>query len=113
MPSCEFTDKDLIESIVHLTGYRPTVITKKYFDDKHRLHVFWKWLIMDKGTRYDIKEIIKELEFIKKDEVTKLQKMEFFNFSGTDIYIEIKKVVSILNESIDSLNKLTGAVKTW
>lgn len=42
MPTAEFEDKDLIEAIVNVTGYRPRIIVKKKINDKGNVEVFWK-----------------------------------------------------------------------
>jgi len=42
MPTAIFEDKDLIESIAMLTGYRPNKIHIKKINDKGQIEVFWK-----------------------------------------------------------------------
>ncbi len=42
MPTAEFSDEDLIETIARATGYRPTIILKKEIDKDGRLVVIWR-----------------------------------------------------------------------
>ena len=42
MPTAEFSDKDLIDTIARTTGYRPNTILKKEINKDGRLVVIWR-----------------------------------------------------------------------
>ncbi len=42
MPSAEFEDNDLIESIAMLTGKKPNIIVSKKINDKGNVEVFFR-----------------------------------------------------------------------
>lgn len=42
MPTAEFSDDDLINTIIRTTGYKPTIILKKEIDKDAHLIVIWR-----------------------------------------------------------------------